>query len=160
LRERLEDVRILIEHFVEKYSREHEKPFIEISKEAMKTLLSYPWPGNIRELENKIQQLVVMSTFPVIGEKDTQLTMNEPISNKLGIEQIDVVKGITSRQAEIDTFNVARNKIYDLFEKSYLTQLLTLYKGDMVRAAKKAGKSRTALWNLLKKQRLSPKQFR
>ncbi|MCP5008203.1 MAG: sigma-54-dependent Fis family transcriptional regulator, partial [Planctomycetes bacterium] len=46
LRERLEDVRILIEHFVEKYSREHEKPFIEISKEAMKTLLSYPWPGN------------------------------------------------------------------------------------------------------------------
>ncbi|GJQ57544.1 MAG: sigma-54-dependent Fis family transcriptional regulator [Candidatus Scalindua sp. AMX11] len=144
LREREEDVPILIEHFIEKYSREYDKPIKVISKEAMKRLLSYSWPGNIRELENKIQQIVVMSSSPVISVKDLQLDTDE----------------ITTTDSEIESFNVARKKINDIFERSYLTTILTACKGDMVRASKRAGKSRTSLWNLLKKHDLSPKQFR
>jgi DNA-binding NtrC family response regulator len=160
LRERKDDIPLLIKHFVKKYSKAHNKTIIEIPVDVMNILVSYSWPGNIRELENKIQLLVVMSTSSVINAKEIQLSTNEPLSNELVVEHINVVKEKITNQSEIETFNVARRKVYDLFEKSYLTQLLTVYKGDMVSAAKKAGKSRTALWNLLKKQNLSPKQFR
>ncbi len=160
LRERKEDIPILIKHFVKKYSREYNKTIIEIPLVAMNVLVSYSWPGNIRELENKVQQIVVMSTSSVISAKDIQLTTREPISKELVIENINAVKEKIINQSEIESFNVAKKKVNDLFEKTYLTQLLSVYKGDMVSASKKAGKSRTAFWNLLKKQNLSPRQFR
>jgi len=160
LRERKGDISILIKHFIKKYSREYNKAVIEIPKVVMNVLVSYPWPGNIRELENKIQQLVVMSTSSVINAKDIQLTLKEPISKELVIEHLNAVKEKIINKSEIESFNVAKKKVNDLFEKTYLTQLLSMYKGDMVSASKKAGKSRTAFWNLLKKQNLSPKQFR
>jgi len=160
LRERKGDIPILIKHFIKKYSREYNKTITVIPVEVMSVLVSYSWPGNIRELENKIQQLVVMSTSSVVNAKDIQLTLKEPISKELVIEHINAVKEKIINQSEIETFNVAKKKVNDLFEKTYLTQLLSMYKGDMVSASKKAGKSRTALWNLLKKQNLSPKQFR
>ena len=160
LRERKGDISILIKHFVRKYSKEHNKKIKELPVEVMNVLVSYSWPGNIRELENKIQLMVVMSTSSDISAKEIQLATRKPISKESVIEHINVVKEKIINQSEIDTFNDARKKVYDLFEKAYLTQLLTLYKGDMVKAAEKAGKSRTALWNLLKKQNISPKQFR
>ncbi|MDR4505823.1 MAG: sigma-54 dependent transcriptional regulator [Candidatus Scalindua sp.] len=143
LRERQDDIPILIKHFVEKYSREYDKPIKEISKEAMKSLLLYPWPGNIRELENKIQQLVVMASSSVIRDRDIQLPSSES----------------KSLEADLELFKVAKQKAIDAFEKLYLTKLLTKYTGDIVSASVKAGKSRTAFWNLLRKHNLSPKQF-
>jgi DNA-binding NtrC family response regulator len=160
LRERKKDIPILIKHFVKKYSREYNKTIIEIPLVVMNVLVSYSWPGNIRELENKVQQIVVMSTSSVISVKDIQLTTREPISKELVIGNINAVKEKIINQSEIESFNVAKKKVNDLFEKTYLTQLLAVYKGDMVSASKKAGKSRTAFWNLLKKQNLSPRQFR
>ncbi len=160
LRERKEDIPVLIKHFVKRYSREYNKPINVIPVEVMNVLASYSWPGNIRELENKIQQLVVMSTSSVISTENIQLTLKEPLSKETIIEYINAAKESIINQSEIETFNVAKKKVNDLFEKSYLTQLLSVYKGDMVRASKIAGKSRTAFWNLLKKQNLSPKQFR
>jgi DNA-binding NtrC family response regulator len=160
LRERREDIHILIRHFVKKYSREYNKTIKEIPVEVMNVLKSYTWPGNIRELENIIQQLVVMSTSSVISLKDIQITSKGPLSKETITGYINTAKENIINQSEIETFNMAKKKVNDLFEKSYLTQLLAVYKGDMVRASKTAGKSRTAFWNLLKKQNLSPKQFR
>jgi len=144
LRKREEDIPILVEHFVNKYSREHNKHIKEVSADVMKAFVSYPWPGNIRELENKIQHLVVMSTSPVISNRDIQLPSRES----------------TAEEMEIEYFKVAKKRAINAFEKSYLSNLLTEHRGDMVSAARKSGKSRTALWNLLKKHNLSPKQFR
>ena len=61
LRERREDVPLLVNHFLEKYNRENEKNLSRISPEALDRLLGYPWPGNVRELENCIERAVVMS---------------------------------------------------------------------------------------------------
>lgn len=143
LRERQEDIPILAEHFLDKFSREYDKPITEISKDAMNVLISYHWPGNVRELENKIQQLVVMSTSSVINAKNIQFIIN----------------GSTSKNFKPECFMMAKKRTINAFEKNYLIRLLTEYKGNMVSAARKAGKSRTALWNLLKKHNLSPKQF-
>ncbi len=64
LRERREDIALLVQHFVDKYSREHGKSFRGVGEGAMKILLNYPYPGNIRELENIIERMVTLE----IGE--------------------------------------------------------------------------------------------
>ena len=110
LRERKEDIPILIKHFVKKYSREYNKTIIEIPVVVMNVLVSYSWPGNIRELENKVQQMVVMSTSSVIRAKDIQLTMKEAISKELVIEHLNAVKEKIINQSEIETFNAGKEK--------------------------------------------------
>ncbi len=60
LRERREDVPLLVNHFLEKYNRENDKNVAKLSREVLDLLLEYSWPGNIRELENCIERAVVM----------------------------------------------------------------------------------------------------
>jgi DNA-binding NtrC family response regulator len=67
------------------------------------------WPGNIRELENKIQQLVVMSTSSVISARDIQLSIGKP----------------PAKEIELEYFKEAKKRVIDAFEKTYLTCLLT-----------------------------------
>lgn len=62
LKERKEDIPLLIEHFLKKYGKENEKENLKISPKAMKILLDYDWPGNVRELENAIERAVVLSS--------------------------------------------------------------------------------------------------
>jgi DNA-binding NtrC family response regulator len=62
--------------------------------------------------------------------------------------------------SELEQLKVAKKKVINSFERIYLIQLRTENKGDVVSSAKRAGKSRTALWNLLKKYIISPKQIR
>jgi two-component system response regulator PilR (NtrC family) len=69
LRERLEDVPLLVQHFVDKYSRELGKPIREVREDALRRLLSHSYPGNVRELENLIERAVALSKDGVIGEE-------------------------------------------------------------------------------------------
>ncbi|MCM2270402.1 MAG: sigma 54-interacting transcriptional regulator, partial [Thermoanaerobaculia bacterium] len=62
LRQRVEDIPLLAQHFLKLYSHENSKTVAEISPPAMQRLLDYRWPGNVRELENAIERAVVLST--------------------------------------------------------------------------------------------------
>ena len=62
LRERREDVPLLLEHFLERFCTENEKPLRQFTPGAMKLLMDYDWPGNVRELENVVERAVVLST--------------------------------------------------------------------------------------------------
>jgi transcriptional regulator with GAF, ATPase, and Fis domain len=64
LRERREDIPLLIPHFVKRYSARAGKKIESIPQEVMDTLLAYRWPGNVRELENIIERAVIISTGP------------------------------------------------------------------------------------------------
>src|SRR5215469_2681265 len=66
LRHRKEDIPLLVEHFLGKYSAENERPLRHISPEGLRPLLNYSWPGNVRELENVIERAVVLSNGPEI----------------------------------------------------------------------------------------------
>jgi two-component system, NtrC family, response regulator len=70
LRERLEDIRLLVNHFIEKYRKDEGKDKIELSPEVWQTLYAHSWPGNIRELENVIERAVVLNSDGVIELKD------------------------------------------------------------------------------------------
>ncbi|MBN1845779.1 MAG: sigma 54-interacting transcriptional regulator [Sedimentisphaerales bacterium] len=67
LRERREDIPLLVNHFLEKYNRENDKKVTKLSRGVLDLLLNYPWPGNVRELENYIERAVVMSPSNVLS---------------------------------------------------------------------------------------------
>jgi two-component system, NtrC family, response regulator AtoC len=73
LREHKEDIPDLVEHFLSRFSQEHEREITGISPEALKMLMEYHWPGNIRQLENTIERAVALCSGPAIVEKDIHL---------------------------------------------------------------------------------------
>jgi two-component system nitrogen regulation response regulator NtrX len=70
LRDRLEDLPLLVEHFVERFGREHGYPRRRFSPESLAYLASLPWRGNVRELRNLVERLLILSTGESIGAKD------------------------------------------------------------------------------------------
>jgi DNA-binding NtrC family response regulator len=67
LRQRKEDIPILVDHFLRKYSEENERQYRRITPEGLRPLVGYSWPGNVRELENVIERAVVLSSGPDVG---------------------------------------------------------------------------------------------
>jgi Nif-specific regulatory protein len=96
LRDRKEDIPILIEHFLKRFNDENKKS-ISISPQSLRVLVDYNWPGNVRELENTIERLVVMSCNSVIKPSDLPINLRLPPpkdllqkeSLKVGIEDIE-----------------------------------------------------------------------
>ena len=78
LRERREDIPLLVDHFIRRYSHEFSKPIQGLSPEALAALRQYPWPGNVRELQNVIERAVVLGDAPVIGLNDLPLDVLLP----------------------------------------------------------------------------------
>lgn len=70
LRDNIEDLPLLAQHFLEQYSKLYEKPMEGIEPHAMDLLLAYSWPGNVRELENVIQRAIIMAERTLIGPED------------------------------------------------------------------------------------------
>jgi DNA-binding NtrC family response regulator len=70
LRERRADIPLLVEAFVRDASREHDRPRVVVSPEAMRILVAYDWPGNVRELKNLVESMVVLAPGRVVGPED------------------------------------------------------------------------------------------
>ncbi|MGC4042007.1 MAG: sigma 54-interacting transcriptional regulator [Flavobacterium sp.] len=81
LRERKDDISLLVSHFIKKYNHRNHKAIERISQNAMKSLLSYNWPGNIRELENLIERGVLLAKANVIEEIPLPKTSESDIEN-------------------------------------------------------------------------------
>jgi two-component system response regulator HydG len=77
LRERREDIPLLVDYFLKKYSEKNGKSIRGISREAMNTLEVYDWPGNVRELENAIEQAVVLAQSDIIGLVDLPASVHQ-----------------------------------------------------------------------------------
>ena len=107
LRERKEDIPLLAEHFLKKYSKENNKKTNNIDNKLMKHLLDYNWPGNIRELENTIQRGVILSTT-------NSLTYDLLPTDIIGSSSKDITKG--SFNEKIDEFK--RQLIIQALEKN------------------------------------------
>jgi DNA-binding NtrC family response regulator len=73
LRDRREDIPLLVAHFVRLLGERERKPSLQVSDEAMEILLDYDWPGNVRQLENQIEQAIVLCNDTVIRAKDIRI---------------------------------------------------------------------------------------
>jgi len=137
LNERKEDIPILSRHFLQKFSSEMGKEIEGFSTGAMQKLISYPWPGNIRELENTIEYAVAMTKKNIITE---DLILQTQSINIEGLKSFKSAK--------------------ENFEKNYLIQLFELTKGNISQAAKLAGKYRADVYELIKKYDIKLTDFR
>jgi two-component system response regulator GlrR len=138
LRERKEDIPLLVEHFLKRFSQQMKKEVKGVSPTAMQKLMLYNWPGNVRELENTIEYAVAMTQQDLISE-----------------ELILQPKGVSS-PGPLKSLKEAR----DDYEKSYLVHLLEICGGNISKAAKLAGKYRADLYDLLKKHNLNIADFK
>jgi two-component system response regulator GlrR len=138
LRERKEDIPLLVEHFLKRFSQQMKKEVKGVTPAAMQKLMLYDWPGNVRELENTIEYGVAMTQQDLINE-----------------ELILQPKGVSS-PGPLKSLKEAR----DDYEKSYLIHLLEICGGNISKAAKLAGKYRADLYDLLKKHNLNIADFK
>jgi two-component system response regulator GlrR len=138
LRERKEDIPLLVEHFLKKFRLEMKKEVKRLTPQALLKLMLYDWPGNVRELENTIEYAVAMTHEDVINE-----------------DLILQTEGAVSQEA-LKSLKEAR----DAFEKNYLIYLLEVCKGNVSKAARLAGKHRPDLYDLLKKHGLNLSSFK
>src|SRR5205807_6056497 len=83
LRERGNDVLLLADDFLERFSREFTKPGLELAEEAREQLLHYRWPGNVRELQNTMERAVILADGVTICADDLQLPATKPDATKL-----------------------------------------------------------------------------
>ena len=82
LRERKDDIPILVRRFVRDYAKQHDREFHGISQEAMQILMSYAWPGNVRELRNLVESMVVLAPGREIQASDIPLELRESGSSR------------------------------------------------------------------------------
>ncbi len=91
LRDRLEDIPLLVNHFVRKFSGEMNKKINRVSPAAMSILQQYPWPGNIRELENAVERAMVVAQEPELREQDFTLKTRNgtPASEVRSLDEVE-----------------------------------------------------------------------
>ena len=149
LRERIEDIPLLIEHFMGIFNKRLNKQIGHISIKAMEQLMKYHWPGNVRELENVLERAFVTTEGDTID--NVIFSLNSPnIPLRESPHNVDV---------DIPFFS-ARSIVVSRFEKAYLFEALKRYKGNVSKAAKAAGMTQRTLWRKINAYGLDCARFR
>ena len=126
LREREQDIFTLANHFLNKFNLEYERKIKGFSREATKLIQDYSWPGNIRELENKVKRAVIMTKNAVIIPEDFNLKFEESPQEKMNLR-----------------------KAVEEFEENCVRQALLKNDGNVSRTAQELGINRTTFYDML-----------
>jgi len=141
LRERIEDIPLLANHFLQKFSEENQKNISHISPEALEILTQYSWPGNVRELENTIERAVILSIHPIILPEDLPQKFLQAVAEKRP-------EKIQEKQPLFPEKLLPLKEI----EKSYVLRVLQETKGNKKKASEILGIDRTTLYRILEKE--------
>jgi DNA-binding NtrC family response regulator len=147
LRERKDDVPLLVQHFFEKYGRENNKPNLELTPEALELLLEYDWPGNVRELENVIERAAVLNSGSRI---DVDMVPDHVRSSRrFQMPQVAIPpEGISFREVITD------------FEKRLIESTLEAAGGVQKKAAELLHIKPTTLNEMIKRHDIRPRRKR
>jgi two-component system response regulator HydG len=137
LRERREDIPLLIHFFLQHFAEKYAKEITGIKPEAQQLLMSYSWPGNVRELRNEVEKLVVLSPAPEIGPETLPKAIRPGSAVPVG--GLENVVGISLEQ----------------LEKEAIRNTLKLTNGNREQAAKILGIGERTLYRKIKEYDLS-----
>ena len=137
LAERREDIPLLANHFLTRLAERYRRGHLGFSPEAMQLLVSAPWPGNVRQLLNVIEQAVALASTEMIPES-------------LVRQALDVA----------DTALTPLDEARKAFERDYLVRILKITGGNVTKAARLAGRNRTEFYRLLERHSLEPGMFK
>ncbi len=149
LRERVEDIPHIVEVILKKLAQRHEKTINSVHPQVLRAFNSYPWPGNIRELENLLERAFILETTKVLT----------PESFPTGLFESDDMHTVLPVQDHL-TLAEARRHAIDDFERQYLKMLFTRSKGRVNRAAEAAGVTSRQLNKLMVKFGIQKEAFK
>jgi Nif-specific regulatory protein len=162
LRQRREDIPLLVNHFLEKYNRENNKNVTKMSRGVLDLLLEYPWPGNVRELENCIERAVVMCPGQVLsaGLLPEEIVSHRQKSLDCGSEYIfsddaDIRRATEHFCESTDDFAETREKLHRIVEETIIRKALS-QKISQRELADKLGMSRMTLRKKIREYGLKP----
>lgn len=141
LRERLNDIPALVDHFIAKFNKSQNKTIKRISASAIDMLMVYHWPGNIRELENCIERACILSSDNVIRSSNMPPTLQTAISSR------------TKSSGTLES-------IVDKVEKQMILDTLIGTKGNIVKAADLLGITERMMGIRIKKYDIDPKRYK
>jgi nitrogen regulation protein NR(I) len=147
LRERREDIPLLSDYFLSRFSREMEMNNPGITAEAKAALARYDWPGNVRELANTIQKALIFSRGLTIGTDDvTQIFREESAEGRRDQESVEeAIRGWVRQTLSVSPEGNLFDELMDRFARILITEALNLTEGNRSRAAKLIGLSRPTL---------------
>src|SRR5881392_33091 len=150
LRDRKEDIPILVRGFLKHFCKENNKPLLDLAPDAMDALLAYDWPGNIRELRTAIEHGVVMATGKQITLRDLPIAVRQAATAKLpgGVSPIEA---FGEKASPLDLHETQRRLI---------AQALAATNGNVTAAAKKLGISRRTLHRKINEMKLAKESDR
>jgi len=131
LRERQDDVPLLLSHYLERFAKENAVASAKLSPEALAVLVRYPWPGNIRELRNACENLAVLRSGKTVAAVDLDPRFSEPTATSVAVSALPT-SGVHILDREQN-------------EKQLLKQALAAAAGNRTRAAELMGISRRTL---------------
>ena len=141
LRERREDIPLLLEHFNRKYSAEYSRLPKTFSEEATQILIDYEWPGNVRELRNTMERVVIMSAKDTIAPDD--------------LPSLGATEG-TRLPASYNFTSYREGR--DVYERNYILRKLAECDGNVTRTAEALGIDRSHLYRRMKALGISDKR--
>jgi DNA-binding NtrC family response regulator len=147
LRERKEDIPLLVDHFLKKFSQENDKTFSPVSPEIMRLMVQYDWPGNVRELENLIERAVVLSTSGELSQEviAPEVRPASPIHKTNGVPAMD---------------GKPLCVILDSFERDVILQMLESVNWSQTEAAERFGLPLSTLNSKVKRLGIDAKRRR
>jgi two-component system response regulator GlrR len=137
LAQRREDVVPLAKHFLATVAARYGKDVRAFAPDAMEALIAAPWPGNVRQLQNVVEQAVALATSPIVPAASIQSALR---SEPSGMTPLDEAKRA--------------------FERDYLIRILRITSGNVTQAAKLAHRNRTEFYKLLDRHQLQPGMFK
>jgi two-component system response regulator GlrR len=137
LAERPEDIVPLALHFLKQVATRYRKEVSSFAPEALEQLVAAPWPGNVRQLQNVVEQTVALATSGMIPASLVQSALNDGSSS---LTSLDEAKRT--------------------FERDYLVRILKITQGNVAQAAKLAQRNRTEFYKLLERHRIEPAMFK
>lgn len=149
LRDRVEDIPVLVEHFCEKFARPNQKP-ATVSADAMDMLSKCPWPGNVRQLENAIERACVTARDGVIRVKDLPPDVGRRPKGQKNPFRVDLARKLPDQLAELVAY----------FEKRYIIRALRRTRGHVGKCAKITGLSRRSITDKISQYEIDKKEFK
>jgi len=152
LRERPEDLMVLVDHFLAQFNRELNKEVDGVSPEALETLVKYSWPGNIRELQNVLKQSMLQATGPVLIAEFLPAHLR---ASTEGVEEEDHdaaggdLHNFVGQRLSADTTNLYAETL-EVVERYLVTRVLRVAEGNQSKAAKILGITRGSLRNKIR----------
>ncbi|MCR4320706.1 MAG: sigma-54 dependent transcriptional regulator, partial [Candidatus Brocadiaceae bacterium] len=125
LRHRKEDIPLLVNRFIQYFSEKHQKHIASISSDAMKVLISYNWPGNVRQLKNVIESALVLANNEILDTTDLPEEIKHPENNAMTLKNVDYNL----------SFRDAKKLLIENFERDFIKKKLEEFSGNISRTA-------------------------